>query len=395
MKKIFVVIIVCCLVFISKCYANPFVLTEKIPDEYIVIQKKDKKIILYFHAIKDVLTNELIYCIEPGVALSENLYEEISENDLSKVNLTKQQLKQLELFAYYGYGFMNQTDLRWYLASQMLIWEYLLDEGEDIYFTNTIGGQRIEKYEAEKNKIKDNMNRYSAHLEFMNSKISGLEDDEIRIPIIGGNVEDYEAIIPEELTAYVENEFLVIKGMKGSYELKWNRNERFSKRSLTYYDPVGQNLFQVGMLFEPISLNVEIVNGVIQIEKLDAETNLPISDTEFTLYHSDGTVACIGRTNEAGILRFEKLLSGKYLLRETMSQNAYYNDNYEVMVELSQEQDFVSLVVQNRRIIEVPDTFIPALEENYVNKTTKKEEIILVGVIISFCFCIYKKNLCH
>lgn len=80
---------------------------------------------------------------------------------------------------------------------------------------------------------------------------------------------------------------------------------------------------------EAINPTFTIVNNKakitsLNIQKLDDKNN-KLTGAEFSLYDSNGQIIKTGKTQSEGILRFEELSPGDYLLKETKSLEGYYN----------------------------------------------------------------------
>ena len=93
-------------------------------------------------------TNELVYCVEPGVTLKDGYFEAYQSLDFFDIDLTSEQWNYARTIAYYGYGYQERTDIKWYAATQIMIWQTVEPDSE-FYFTDTLNGNRIEKYEKE------------------------------------------------------------------------------------------------------------------------------------------------------------------------------------------------------------------------------------------------------
>lgn len=97
--------------------------------------------------------NQFVYCIEPGTPLDNNQIYNGQDYDQAYVaNITQSQWRRIQLLAYYGYGYsdseVNHTDLKWYSVTQFMIWQ-TVPSGYDIYFTDSLNGNRITKYTSE------------------------------------------------------------------------------------------------------------------------------------------------------------------------------------------------------------------------------------------------------
>ena len=69
--------------------------------------------------------NQFVYCIEPGtpIASGSTIYQGQDFNQSYIANITNEQWRRISLLAYYGYGYANHTDIKWYSVTQVLIWQ--------------------------------------------------------------------------------------------------------------------------------------------------------------------------------------------------------------------------------------------------------------------------------
>ena len=68
------------------------------------------------------LNGKLAYCIEPDSLISSNIYS--SYTDWGITNYSVEDKKQMELISHYGYGYPGHDSLKYYMATQHLIWMY-------------------------------------------------------------------------------------------------------------------------------------------------------------------------------------------------------------------------------------------------------------------------------
>lgn len=71
-------------------------------------------------------------------------------------------------------------------------------------------------------------------------------------------------------------------------------------------------------------INTKAKITTLNIQKLDDKNN-KLAGAEFSLYDSNGQIIKIGKTQSDGILKFEELSPGNYLLKETKSLDGYHN----------------------------------------------------------------------
>ena len=150
MKKIITFLIILMGTFffnINDTYASTFYQAEYIPNIYLNKYNPNDNLIYYHQArmIRQTNTNKLAYCLEPFNDLNNN------DNYISteKPNKYENQMEYISLLAYFGYGYKNHTEPKWYAITQMLIWQ-VTNPNSKYYYTSTARGEKITFNEEEK-----------------------------------------------------------------------------------------------------------------------------------------------------------------------------------------------------------------------------------------------------
>lgn len=126
-----------------------FIIGDYITSTYVKMTERSNTKYLTVQFIKTT-NGEITYCIEPFVLLDEQIeYQEMNESNLS---LTPEDIIKIKLISYYGYGYHDRTEPRWYAYTQVLIWQ-TVSKNADIYFTNTLNGNRTNKFDTYLNMI--------------------------------------------------------------------------------------------------------------------------------------------------------------------------------------------------------------------------------------------------
>ena len=103
------------------------------------------------------------YCIEIGKSITTAIYNSTDDINEQRIitNLSDEQLDYIKALAIFGYEYQNHTDIKYYMATQELIWEYL--NNIDITWTNEldINGPKI-NIETSKNEIKELIKEYNS-----------------------------------------------------------------------------------------------------------------------------------------------------------------------------------------------------------------------------------------
>ena len=127
---------------LSTCFA--FNLGDRVDNMYIeAFDGKNRKSDRVYLITNEV--GEIVYSIDPALSLSVNgTYREFTTIPYF-LNLTEEQINKMNLIAYYGYGYKNHTEIKWYGITQYLIYKEL--DYDDVYFTDTYFGNKITVYE--------------------------------------------------------------------------------------------------------------------------------------------------------------------------------------------------------------------------------------------------------
>ena len=124
---------------------------------------------------------QVVYCIQPGVDFAAGVPMTGYDSDLVGISgMTKEQLEKVSLLAYYGYGYGNHTDSKWYAITQYEIWK-VYNLGWDVYWVDSFHGNRISQFEAESQELLNLVNNHYKMPSFHGQTITGVVDDTITL----------------------------------------------------------------------------------------------------------------------------------------------------------------------------------------------------------------------
>ena len=110
-----------------------------------------------------------VYCTQPGVAIDSSvIYEAFSNNQWEVQNIPQEAWQRANLIAYYGYGYANHTDPKWWAITQVMIW-WVVAPDWDIYFADRLWGNRINAFVEEIAKINALVENHLLKPSFANS----------------------------------------------------------------------------------------------------------------------------------------------------------------------------------------------------------------------------------
>ena len=233
---------------------------------------------------------QFVYCIEPGTPVAQGAIYPGQDFDQSYVaNMTTEQWRRISLLAYYGYGYGDHTDIKWYTVTQFLIWQ-TVPHGYDIYFTDTLNGNRITKYTDEMNELNRLVEEHYKAPSFTSSNIEMNIGDDLELNDTNGVLHNFEVANETGVNATIENNTLKITATKvgdGSVTIT-KRDKNYSHPAIVYFHPSGQDLMMRGS-YDPVDVNIKItvVGGKVSVKKIDMDTQLGIAQGDATL---DGAI---------------------------------------------------------------------------------------------------------
>lgn len=231
-----------------------------------------------------------VYCIEPGTPVSDGAVYPGQDFDQSYVGqMTQEQWRRITLLAYYGYGYGNHTDIHWYTVTQYLIWQ-TVPHGYDIYFTDSLNGNRITKYTDEINELNRLVEEHNIRPNITSDTIDMVIGDTVELTDSNNVLNKFEIVDTDNVSASISGNTLKITANDvgdGSITIS-KRDKNYSHPAIIYYHPSSQDLMMRGA-YDPIDVNlkIEIVGGKVSVKKVDADTGLGIAQGDATL---DGAV---------------------------------------------------------------------------------------------------------
>ena len=364
MKKILLVILLLVgIILPTKIYAleDSFKEAEYIPDAYIKKFRGSSGKYEQMKAIRRNSDNRLVYCIELWETVSSN--KQIigyDNNQSSYASISSDTWNRIMLIAYYGYGYQNHTDIKWYAITQFMIWQETSPDST-IYFTDTLNGNQINKYESEMSEINNLINEHykkptftGATYEIPYNQRYSISDSNKVLPKY--DIVDYKGMY---ITRVNNLTLTIIDKNFGTTELLLRKSDKiYSNNPTVYIDNSGQNLLLAGS-FEPIDAKVYIKTpkAVVIVNKKDKDTNTNLSSGEASLSESvfeildeDNNVIERKKVNNKNQAVFN-LDSGTYKLREVVAGTGYkLNDEIKIINPVSQTTsiDFYNEVIKGK-----------------------------------------------
>ena len=250
-----------------------------IANNYVVKEHGSTRKYQQMNIITHRSDGHFVYCVQPGVPIQEKPVTGYDSDWAIVSNMTQAQWNRVSQLAYYGYGYQDashdHTDIKWYVITQFMIWHSVPTE-YDIYFTDTLNGNRITKYTSEMQEMENllaqhhkvpsfnqtNTSMFIGETKSFNDTNAVLSNGYIVKSFDGGN-------------ASINGNSLSITANKvGKFDVILSKNNnRYGIAPIIYVDPTSQNVFSRGDIDPTYAkLNLEIKGGTITTHKTDADT---------------------------------------------------------------------------------------------------------------------------
>jgi hypothetical protein len=338
-----------------------------IPNTYINKTKNGETKYQQLTMIVRKSDNQYVYCIEPGQLINSNtVYNGTDENQASAVNLTQDQWRRVRLLAYYGYGYGNHTDIKWYSITQYMIWK-TVPNGYDIYWTATLNGTRIDRYTSEIAEMESLVANHYKAPNFNTSTLDMVIGNTASLNDANGVLDEYQIVGQNGVTATKSGNTLNVTATSvgdGSLTLR-KVDTRFSHPTIVYPSPTSQDLLQVGA-YDPlqVGINIKVTGGKVTVNKVDSDTGTAVAQGDATLqgatygvFKEDGTQIATIKTDDKGYVQSDYLPAmGKLYLKELTASNGYELDDTKYDFEVTTDNLYPAVQV-NEKVIKRDVTF--------------------------------------
>lgn len=356
-KIIFLITILTILLGIKKAYAEEykFYEAEFIDQIYMNKYQYSNNTIYYQQARKfrNSRTNELVYCIEPLTFFNEN---STYTTTTTPRNLAQSQVDRIKKIAYFGYKYKGHIEDSWYAVAQLMIWKEANPYGGDYYFTETLNGQRTNKFDYQISEINRLINEYDHEISIENQTIT-LVQGETKSILIGNTLNHYTTN-NEEIS--IENGSIIIHNLEeGEYTITLTREKEtiFGSPFVIYRAPDSQTLMLLGDLDpKEVHFKIKVISNSITIHKIDEDTqeSIPQGDAKldgaiFQLYDANNQeINQIEITDGEGTIK--DIPFGSYYLKEIQPGEGYYLNDGIWEVILSETNQNIDITVSNKII---------------------------------------------
>lgn len=302
------------------------------PNIYIYMDRGDKKVYRQFRMIYKENTNELVYCVEPGATLSKTIYEEVTSYD-PKFKFSPDKWERFKKIAYFGYGYKNHTDLKWYAITQYIIWLEYMPSNWEMYFVDKNHHKLENLFKNEIDEIYNLVNNSKYEPDINLYYDFNYNDDYL--------IKDNNNLLNRYISdlGIIKNNTLDLNNslIPGINEV--NLSLLNYQKSSYYYNPDGQNILTRGdVLLPDINFYVSVNAGKLKINECDEKTNefLKIGATYEILDQDSEVIDTIDCKNNkctssylpvGNVLIRVSNLDDEYIFDEHIYDATIYNDD--------------------------------------------------------------------
>lgn len=323
---------------------STFYLGEKVSDMYVEsIRGSDKHNGAPFLIHRS--DGKIVYCINPFKMMSEGgIYKSYNYND-KIFNLTNEQLNKLNIISYYGYGYNGHNDKKWYGITQYLMWKSL--NFDEVYFTDSYYGSRVEKYKEEVNELETLVNNYLKLPSFAGNTYNYNVYTNYEIIDTNNILNNYE-IKESDVDATIENNKLKLRtNSSGEFNITFIRKSPINMDYELYSLEGHQELLYPGKINDiTFSISMNVKGGSITINRLDSENKerleAELSGATISLGINNYWMEK-GITDKNGSVIFNDLPPGIYTVELHSTSVGYvpkYNSIYNIVIDDTEEKTY-------------------------------------------------------
>lgn len=410
MKKIlknllFIISLILCLS--SKVYAERYdgkiIPSEYIKGVYINEEKANSTTKKYITAqiIRRSTDNKFVYCLEPFVVVDSSKSYNFEKNDYLSVlsNLDNDKLQRAFLYAYYGYGYGNHTDDKWWAITQVLIWR-TVDPASKFYFTKTLNGAKDDnKFASEIAELESLVNNHIIRPN-LNIKNEFTMGESVTFTDSNNVLNNYTISSTNNISVTKsDNKLTITANAVGEGTITLTKSSSlYDENPVIYFSDASQNVFSVGN-YDPtyVRYRVNVTGGKIILNKLDADTEENITSGEgrlngavYGLYDINDRLVQTLITDENGSAESDILPLGKYKLKELIAPLGYMIDTNSYNVELTKDntiaevnvyEEIINRDIQIHKYYANKHTGILVPESNVIFQFFDKENILVKQVV--------------
>ena len=358
MKKALMVLLVLFTSFLIPNYkvsalSDSFYVGEYLTGEYIVKINESSGKYEQMRAFRRKSDNRVAYCLELWEGINENkTLTGYDSEQSSHANIKYYNWERIMLISYYGYGYENHTDKKWIAITQFMIWKELSPEST-LYFTDTLNGKKITKYESEMNEINELVKKHSTLPSFYGKNFEVKYKENYQIVDTNNILDKFTITSYTTESAIKKDNTLTVKVKNigtNNQVILTNTDKKYNNKPTVYIDENGQDLLITGSYYPIYAIaRFNLPESNIKVTKLDEDTNDKIPQGEgslkgavLQLLDKNKEVVSEKKITDDSDLTFEHVGYGTYYIKEVKAGTGYLLNEDLIKIEVDEEYKNVS-----------------------------------------------------
>ena len=344
-KLLFVLMIIVLLVGIKgvKAASLDTVVRRNYIDNVWSFHYRNGKVFSYGQLPFNYANDKLAYCIQPETKINFDNYNSYENWSIS--GYSDQAKRKMELYAYYGYGFDGHDSIKYFMATQELIWRLSKDE-DIVWHEGDNSSTPVIDVTYEKNEILRLVNTYGRMPAYNNSVNSTYVNKEIVLTDSNNVYEGFD-IVTNLNYKRNGNQLIFNIDKMGSYEVLIKPKLHGYDKTIVYdrEDSPTQDLatFKMPDLQEG-KFRINVTKTTVNIYKKDKETNELIKDKGNKVLINNREYEFVD-----GVISL-RLGEGNYTVKEINSSDGYYINNDELKFTVESDSGVKDIDFYNEKI---------------------------------------------
>lgn len=296
-----------------------------------------------------------VYCIEPMALFSDGV--EYEENYTAWDDLSESQRQAIWEIVYYGYSYPGHQTDKYFIATQLMIWE-VVDQWYQPYYTD---GTTQMDVSSEVNEIKRLRSEPQGRPSFNNTTVKTGLNMPKTITDTKGVLSNFNIRSGNGVKLSQSGNDLTVTITSENYDKSLTFSNKYDARDchIIYGRPGWQNTIYMASRIDPtgsFKLNFELAYANIKVEKQDAETgNEPQGDATFNgatfvLKDASGNTLETLKTSGSTVTSKKYPLGSTVYLSETKAPEGYLINETAIKIGMNDEKDTYSVVMKDNVI---------------------------------------------
>ena len=180
----------------------------------------------------------------------------------------------LNLIAYFGYGYQNHTDIKWYGITQFLIWTNLTPR-YNVFLTDTLYGNKIEPYNNEINEIYNLIDNYNKLPSFSNNTLTYTKNKTYELIDTNNVLSTYEILDTNIDVVKEDNKLIINTKEDGIYNINFIKRSPIQREYKLYWAKDTQNFLYPGKINDiKFNLTIKVISGEIKLNKIGLTSSI-------------------------------------------------------------------------------------------------------------------------